>query len=277
MTVIESGPLKKMAAQLDERGNVDYQLCIGEQRLALNPLLGKKLTLHFNGKIHCCHCGRVTRKSYAQGFCFPCMQTLAQCDLCIMKPESCHFEKGTCREPAWGEQHCFMPHYVYLANTSGLKVGITRHTQVPTRWIDQGATQALPIFKVSTRLQSGLLEVAMAKFVADKTNWRAMLKGDVKAIDLQQHAQQLIPKIRETLAELQLKYGHDCVEQLSPPVVELRYPVIAYLAKINAMNFDKTPSVGGTLLGIKGQYLLFDVGVINIRKFSAYQVSAEYN
>ena len=131
-----------------------------------------------------------------------------------MKPETCHFEKGTCREPEWGEKNCFIPHYVYLANTSGLKVGITRHSQIPTRWIDQGATQALPIFKVSTRLYSGLVETALARFIADKTNWRAMLKGKPEDVNLKQQAEELKPLISDALANIRLQYGQDSVLEL---------------------------------------------------------------
>jgi hypothetical protein len=269
------GALRKMTAQLDEQGNVQYQLPVGEQLLPLNDVIGKKLTLTFNGQINCSHCGRKTKKSYSQGFCFPCMQKLAQCDMCIMKPETCHFEQGTCREPQWGETHCFTAHYVYLANTSGLKVGITRHTQIPTRWIDQGATQALPIFKVSTRLQSGLVEIALAEFINDKTNWRAMLKGNADPIDLVAQSKRLIPMIAEKLKVIKLNYGDDAVQELDNDMVELYFPVEQFPEKVSSFNFDKTPEISGILMGIKGQYLIFDTGVINIRKFTSYQVSAK--
>ncbi|WP_284245006.1 DUF2797 domain-containing protein [Thalassotalea insulae] len=271
------GALRKMTAQLDEHGKVKYQLPIGEQQIELNELIGQSLTLTYHQHISCCHCGRKTKKSYSQGFCFPCMQKLAQCDLCIMKPETCHYEQGTCREPEWGETHCFIPHYVYLANTSGLKVGITRHTQIPTRWIDQGATQALPIFKVNTRLQSGLVEIALAEFIADKTNWRAMLKGNAEPIDLVAKSKELVPKIAEKLNDIRLQFGSDAVEQLSEEVIALDFPVQQFPSKITSFNFDKTDAVSGTLLGIKGQYLLFDTGVINIRKFTSYHIHAQVN
>lgn len=277
MTKIATGPLRKMVSHRDQDGNIEYQLPIGEQLLPLNPLIGQKLTLSFSGEIRCSHCDRKTKKSYSQGFCYVCMQKLAQCDMCIMKPETCHYDKGTCREPEWGEKHCLTSHFVYLANTSGLKVGITRHTQLPTRWIDQGATQALPIFKVSTRLQSGLVETALAEFVADKTNWRAMLKGSNDSIDLKAKAAELIPAIEQRLAQLKLQFGEDAVEQLDEPVVDLHFPVQQYLTKISSFNFDKTPEVSGVLMGIKGQYLIFDAGVINIRKFTSYHVNADFD
>ena len=277
MQETEIGLLQKLTAQLDEDGHVSYQLPIGDQRIALNPLIGKTLTLHFHGTIACKHCGRKTKKSYSQGFCFPCMQKLAQCDLCIMKPETCHHHLGTCREPEWGVQHCMVHHYVYLANTSGVKVGITRHTQIPTRWIDQGAIQALPIFKVSTRLQSGLVEIALAEFINDKTNWRTMLKGGNEPIDLLAKAATLKPLIAEKLSELALKFGADAIEELHESVVNIHYPVQEYLTKISSFNLDKTPIVSGILLGIKGQYLIFEKGVINMRKYSSYQISAQFD
>jgi hypothetical protein len=270
----EIGPLQKLTAQLSKDGLIQYQLPIGEQRIELNRLIGKTLSLHFHGNIACKHCGRKTKKSYSQGFCFPCMQKLAQCDMCMMKPETCHHHLGTCREPEWGTKNCMIPHYVYLANTSGLKVGITR--QIPTRWIDQGATQALPIFKVSTRLQSGLVEIALAEFIADKTNWRVMLKGSAEPIDLIEKAKELMPLIDNKLSDIRLNFGHDAVQALNEQVVNLHFPVTEYLTKIGSLNFDKTATVSGTLLGIKGQYLIFDTGVINIRKFSSYQISAEF-
>jgi hypothetical protein len=283
MPMSEIGAIEKLTAQLDSNNLVQYQLPLAsldnkavQQSIALNPLIGREITLHFHGKIACKHCGKAIKKSYSQGYCYPCMSKLAQCDMCIMKPETCHFHLGTCREPAWGESNCMVDHYVYLANSSGLKVGITRHTQLPTRWIDQGACQALPIFKVATRLQSGLVETALAEFISDKTNWRAMLKGEPEPIDLKSRAEELIPEISMRLSQLRLKYGSDAIEELNEDVQDIHFPVREYLTKISSFNFDKSPLISGVLLGIKGQYLIFDNGVINMRKFSAYQISIDY-
>ncbi len=267
------GNLKKMHAELRD-GSAEYSLRLGDELLPLNPLLGNTLRLEYSGAIHCDACGRPTKKSYAQGHCFPCMKKLARCDMCILKPETCHYHDGSCREPDWGDTHCMIPHYVYLANTSGLKVGITRHSQIPTRWIDQGATQALPIFRVATRQLSGFVETALAKTIADKTNWRAMLKGDHAPIDLKEKAAQLIAAIETRITELSEKFGANAIEQLNEEVVDIRYPVVAYPNKIVSHNFDTQPLVEGTLLGIKGQYLIFDTGVINMRKFTGYEVTA---
>ncbi|MFQ6371473.1 DUF2797 domain-containing protein [Shewanella sp. YIC-542] len=268
------GTLDKMAVTLDDNGQAQYALRVGEQQLPLNPLIGQPLSLHFTGNIRCCHCGRATKKSYSQGHCYVCMQKLASCDMCIMKPETCHFAQGTCREPQWGEDHCFVPHYVYLANTSAIKVGITRHTQLPTRWLDQGATQGMPLFRVNSRYLSGLIEVALAQLIADKTNWRAMLKGDNPPLDLKAEARLLLPQIQQKLQALDNGRSF-IIETLDAPITQIRYPVSQYPTKIVSHNFDKNATVTGTLLGIKGQYLLFDTGVINIRKFTAYEVAVE--
>ncbi|HPY40033.1 MAG TPA: DUF2797 domain-containing protein, partial [Thiolinea sp.] len=170
------GILRKMHTKLAEP--VEYQLVLNQTEIALAPLLGKALSLSHTGNIYCIHCGRHTKKSFNQGYCYTCFMKLAQCDTCIIKPELCHYAAGTCREPQWGEQHCMQPHFVYLANSSALKIGITRQGQIPTRWIDQGAVAALPILKVQSRYLSGLMEVAFKDHVADKTNWQQMLKSE---------------------------------------------------------------------------------------------------
>ena len=264
------GTLKKMSSRL--AGVVEYDLRLGEESVPLNPFIGKTLTLEYTGAIYCDACGRKTKKSFSQGHCFPCMKKLARCDMCIMKPETCHFAAGTCREPEWGEAQCMVPHYVYLSNTSGLKVGITRHTQLPTRWIDQGATQGLPILEVRSRHISGLVEVALGEFIADKTNWRAMLKGNNEPMDLRAQAHCLLPQIQERLQAITEEFGEDAIEVLDESVVDIHYPVTEFPTKVSTFNFDKTPTVSGTLMGIKGQYLIFDSGVINLRKFTGYEV-----
>jgi hypothetical protein len=272
MIELGRGSLSKMAARLD--APVQYAFRLDEQELAVNPLIGKPLRLEYLGAIHCTHCGRKTKTSFSQGYCYPCMQKLAQCDICIMSPERCHYDAGTCREPSWGEQFCMTDHVVYLANSSGVKVGITRATQVPTRWLDQGATQALPILRVATRQQSGFVEDLLRSQVADKTNWRALLKGDAVPVDLAAVRDQLFDSCGEGLEALQQRFGIQAIQPLrDQPVVEIAFPIVAYPAKITSFNLDKNPVAEGTLLGIKGQYLMFDSGVINIRKYTGYQLA----
>ena len=267
-----SGHLSKMVVELAKP--VNYYLPLDDERVLLNDYLGQRIRLNYAGEIHCCHCGRKTKKSFNQGFCFPCLKKLARCDSCIVSPEKCHYEQGTCREPEWGEAFCLTDHVVYLANSSGVKVGITRATQLPTRWIDQGAVQALPIMRVATRLQSGLVEDALRQHVADKTNWRKMLKGELERVDLPAARDTLFERCEAELGALSERFG---VQALQPVVdaacVDIEYPVLEYPTKVSSHNFDKTPQVEGTLMGIKGQYLILDTGVINLRKFTAYNIS----
>ncbi|MCJ2377423.1 DUF2797 domain-containing protein [Vibrio sp. ZSDZ34] len=270
MSLLAKGTLSKMKASLEN--TLHYRLPVGDEEVDLAPYLGKSISLKHTGNIFCSSCGKKTKKSYSQGHCFVCMRKLASCDMCIMKPETCHYEQGTCREPQWGEDNCMVDHFVYLSNTSSLKVGITRHTQIPTRWIDQGATQGLPILKVKTRHISGLIEIELAKHIADKTNWRTLLKQDGEPIELQQRASELLPLVEDKIAEIKAKYGDDAITVLNENITQLSYPVDAYPTKIVSHNFDKEPLVTGTLQGIKGQYLIFDTGVINIRKFTSYEV-----
>lgn len=272
MLELGRGALSKMGTRLEQP--VQYSLRLGEQDLDLNALLGQGVRLEYLGAIHCSHCGRKTKKSFSQGYCYPCFSKLAQCDTCIMSPERCHYAAGTCREPAWGEQFCMTDHVVYLANSSGAKVGITRATQVPTRWIDQGATQALPIMRVATRQQSGLVEDVLRSQVTDRTNWRAMLKGEAAPLDLAQLAGEIFEACHAGITALQERFGLQAIQPLSDlAVVDIAYPVLAYPAKVASFDLEKTPVVEGTLQGIKGQYLIFDTGVINIRKFTAYQLA----
>ena len=270
MSLLASGTLSKMRATLDS--TVQYRLPVGEQEIELAAFIGRTLTLTHTGNIFCSACGKKTKKSYSQGHCFVCMRKLASCDMCIMKPETCHYDAGTCREPEWGEANCMVDHFVYLSNTSSLKVGITRHTQIPTRWIDQGATQGLPILKVSTRYISGLIEIELAKHIADKTNWRTLLKEDAAPIALQEKALELLPLVADKIAEIRTQYGEQSIEILAENITPLSYPVDEHPTKIKSHNFDKEPVVSGVLKGIKGQYLIFDTGVINIRKFTSYEV-----
>ena len=262
---MKTGNLKKLYTKFQSDGTVEYYLIVGEEQIPLNEFVGKKIKLSWTGEIHCVACGRKTKKSFAQGHCFPCMRDLASCDMCMMKPEICHYHEGTCRQPDWGEEHCLRPHYVYLANSSGLKVGITRTDPPVSRWIDQGAVAGKAWVQVDTRKQAGLVEVAIKKFISDKTNWRTMLKGNNAEVDLSHQCRELERHLPD---DVPLKI-------LDEPVVQIKYPVEKYPEKIKSFNFDKDPLVEGILNGIKGQYLIFENGVINIRKFTGYKVSFE--
>ena len=251
-----------------EEGMAHYKLSFDNQQVDMGSLVGQHIEFTFNNKIQCANpeCKRITPKSYSQGYCFPCARSLAKCDLCIMRPETCHYHLGTCREPEWGLSNCFTPHIVYLANSSGIKVGITRKTNTPSRWIDQGAISALPILEVKTRLESGLIEKALKSFITDKTNWRIMLKNETEFADLVATKTSLLGEVSSLVDELDAK-------TLPDDVVNIDYPVLKYPTKIISLSFDKTNTISGVLNGIKGQYLLLEGGVLNVRKFSSYHLT----
>ncbi|WP_394179277.1 DUF2797 domain-containing protein [Marinomonas posidonica] len=271
------GQIRKMKVEAID-GKVQYQLNLDDQCQQMNDLLGQRIRLDFSGDIHCIHCHKKTKKSFSQGYCFNCFRKLAACDTCIMSPEKCHFHLGTCREPEWAEQFCMQSHYVYLANSSALKIGITRGDQLPIRWIDQGATQARPIFRVENRRLSGLVETLFKSEVADKTNWRNMLKGSDLVLDLEAEQERLISQLYEGLDSLQQEFGLQAITDLSDQneTHEFTYPVLEYPTKITSLNAEKTPVIEGVLMGIKGQYLILDTGVINLRKYTGYQASLSF-
>ncbi len=272
MTVKAAGNMRKMLVRLNQP--VSYFLPLGDEAVPLNGLIGKKVSMTFSGNINCVHCGRSTNKSFNQGYCYPCFQKLAQCDSCIVSPEKCHYDSGTCREPLWADEFCMQDHIVYLANSSGIKVGITRASQIPTRWIDQGAVEALPVFRVRSRQQSGFLELLFKQHISDKTNWRAMLKGENGNIDLEQQRDKLLQECAEDIQDLQNRFGIHAISILNGMnTVLIDYPVTTYPSTVTSLSFDKEKDISGTLQGIKGQYLILDSGVLNIRKFGGYDIS----
>ena len=240
-------------------GSLRYRLANFE----LNELLGRENSLRATGKINCIHCDRVIKKTFNQGYCFPCSQKLAACDLCILKPELCHFRFGTCREPEWAKQNCLQDHVVYLANTAGLKVGITRGFKKFERWGDQGATEAIEIARVPERYIAGLMEVALVEHLADKADWRKLLRGEELSLDL-------VAERNKIPAIIKPEFEQFLVSDAEP--VRLSYPVLRYPAKAVSLNFDKQPEISGELLGIRGQYLLFPQGGLNMRKFGGYEI-----
>ncbi|MGI9333335.1 MAG: DUF2797 domain-containing protein [Gammaproteobacteria bacterium] len=266
------GHLHKMRVAPGEP--VRYSLRLDDEEFPLDDRLGEPLSIEASGRIHCTSCGRQTPRSYGQGHCYVCLTTLAQCDNCIVKPELCHFHAGTCREPEWGLAHCMQPHVVYVANSSGVKVGITRETQLSTRWIDQGAVQAMPVCQVSSRLDSGLWEVALKTLLNDRTDWRRMLSGVPESVDLAAERTRVLEEL--SVDPITLETVGTLPDAVPYPgdnsVREFNYPVIEYPAKVKSLTLDKTPEVSGELLGIKGQYLILDTGVFNVRRHTGYEV-----
>src|SRR6056297_3403377 len=261
-----TGNLLKMKSELTDQ--VDYYLNISDEQLPMNECIGHKVSLMYQHQINCIRCGRKTNKSFFQGFCYPCFINAPEADECILRPEKCMAHEGISRDMEWSKTHCLIDHYVYLALSSGLKVGVTRNTQVPTRWIDQGAYQAVKIAKTPNRHIAGLIEVDLKNHFADKTHWQRMLKNQIPGdIDLIEEKQ----KAYELADEEYRGYFIDDDE-----LTEIVYPVNNYPVKVKSINLDKTDKFKGKLTGIKGQYLIFEGGfVFNVRKHNGYLVKIE--
>lgn len=258
-----TGNLIKMKTEL--ASPVQYSLRLSEEKILLNDWLGRSITLRYENQINCIECGRKTVKSFAQGFCFPCFQKSPENAECIIRPELCRGHLGEGRDPQWEVDHHVQPHIVYLALSSGVKVGVTRSTQMPTRWIDQGASKAMVLAETPNRYYAGIIEVAMKNFLTDKTNWQRMLKGELSTESLHEVKQILKEKLSDELAAY---FSGD------ETLLEIEYPILKHPTKVTSVSFDKVPEVTGNLSGIKGQYILFDDGrVLNIRNHSGYLVT----
>jgi hypothetical protein len=256
------GTLTKMQTELGTP--IQYYLVFENSFLNVNQLLGKEIEIVFDG-FQCLNCGK-SKKIFRQGFCYDCFYSSPAVGDWIMKPELSTAHLGIAdRDLDYESRVQLRPHIVYFASSSEIKVGVTRDSQVPTRWIDQGAEQALSIVEVPNRYLAGITEVALKKHFADKTNWRKMLTNDVVDYDLldeKKKVMQLLP------SEVQEFFDINAFE-----VSSLHYPVLQYSKKISSLSLDKTSSFQGKLTGIKGQYLLFENGtVFNVRSNEGYKV-----
>lgn len=255
------GVLQKM--QTEFTNPISYYLVFEDSFLNVNQLLGKEIEINFQG-YQCLNCGQ-SKKIFRQGFCYDCFMKSPAVGDWIMKPElsTAHLDIED-RDLDYEKRVQLQPHIVYLALSSEVKVGVTRKTQVPTRWIDQGAIQAIPIVEVPNRYLAGITEVALKNHYADKTSWQKMLKNEVVPADLfaerNKAADWLPSEVRQHFAT-------------ESQILDLHYPVLHYPKKVTSLNLDKTPNYTGTVTGIKGQYLLFEDGtVFNIRTYEGYVV-----
>lgn len=255
------GNILKMRAEY--AAPVNYFLPVGSSEINMNNLLGKEISLTFTGQINCISCGKQTKTSFGQGFCYNCLQTAPEASESVVRPELSKAHLGIARDMDWAIKHDLINHHVYLAVSGDVKVGVTRFHQVPTRWIDQGASSAIKIATVPNRHIAGVIEVFLKKYFTDKTDWRVMLKNEISEntslTDQKQKVYQLLP------AELKKYFEPD------DQITQIEYPVLEYPLKLNSLSFDKQPLISGILKGIKGQYLIFDHGnVLNIRKHNGY-------
>lgn len=260
------GVLTKMQTEL---GNpIQYFMVFPHNFLNVNQLLNREIELTHTG-YECLNCGK-EKKIFRQGFCYDCFMSSAAAGDWIMRPElsTAHLDIED-RDLAYEKKVQLQPHIVYLAIASDVKIGVTRKTQVPTRWIDQGASYALPVVEVPNRYLAGITEVQLKNFYTDKTNWRKMLQNDVLSIDVQQ----VMEKIKTELPEEILPFFQKDAELL-----HLNYPVLYFPQKINSLNLEKNPYFKGKITGIKGQYLIFEDGtVFNVRSYEGFKVNLLIN
>lgn len=259
--MLYEGVLRKMQTEI---GNpIQYFLVFENDFLNMNQLLNKEIQIDFI-KFQCLNCGK-ERPIYRMGFCKSCFYKTPLAGDWIMKPElsTAHLDKED-RDLEYEKKVQLQPHIVYLANSSNVKVGVTRKTQVPTRWIDQGAHEAIEIVEVPNRYLAGITEVALKDFVSDKTSWQKMLTNRIEDVDLVEWRDKLKSNIPEEASEYFLGENNE---------THLDFPVLHYPEKVKSLNLDKTPSYKGVLKGIKGQYLIFeDSTVFNIRGNEGYYV-----
>jgi len=244
---------------------VQYFLTLGSDKVAMNEWVGKNILLQWTGNIYCTVCGRKTSKSFGEGMCYPCFANAPENAECIIRPELCEAHLGKGRNPEWEQLHHFKPHYVYLALTNAIKVGVTRGDQIPTRWIDQGAYKGIVIAETPYRQLAGFIEVFLKDHFSEKTNWQRMLRNELNG---ERNLSEEKKRIFELLPEEFRQYKYDNEE-----IVELIYPVLQYPAKVTSISFEKVNNIEMKLSGIRGQYFIFEGGqVINIRKHSGYEV-----
>ncbi|QQX77953.1 MULTISPECIES: DUF2797 domain-containing protein [Aequorivita] len=260
------GVLTKM--QTENGSPIQYYLVFENDFLHMNQLLDKKVSINFL-RYQCLNCG-LQKKIYRQGYCYDCFYEIPQAADWVINPEKskAHLNIED-RDLEFEKRVQLQPHVVYLANSSSVKVGVTRKSQIPTRWIDQGAHEAIEIVEVPNRYLAGITEVALKNHVSDKTNWRSMLKNDVKDENLVEWRKRLKQFIPEDAVEYYLENNAE---------TNLQFPVLKYPEKPKSLNLEKNPFYEGVLKGIKGQYLMFeDQTVFNIRGNEGYVVSIAVN
>jgi hypothetical protein len=248
------GVLRKMQTEMGHP--IQYYMLFEDNFLNVNQVLNKQLKIDFI-KFQCLNCGE-DRPIFRQGFCKTCFFETPSAGDWIMRPElsTAHLGKED-RDLDYEKKVQLQPHIVYLANSSNIKVGVTRKTQVPTRWIDQGAHEAIEIVEVPNRYLAGITEVALKDHIGDKTNWRKMLTNDVDDEDLVTWRNKLKLYIPLEAKEYYIENNNE---------THMEFPVLKYPEKVKSLNLGKTPSYEGILRGIKGQYLIFeDNTVFNVR------------
>jgi len=268
------GNVRKMGSAVDSQGQVSYlwqgaDVLDPMEPIPLEPWLGREVQVTFEGDIHCVASGKRIKKTYGEGMSYDAFLKSPLACPSIIRPELSRIHEGIAlRDEAWERANHLQPHVVYISQTSQLKVGVTRATNVPSRWVDQGAVGAIVVANTPYRQLAGEIEVALKEVLSDRTQWRAMLqKADLDA-------DALVDAKDECLDVLGLLYESFFEE--SDDVTTLTFPVQFYPTKVTSVKLDKRPVIHGKLTGIKGQYWMFEDGhVWNVRAHAGYRVSIE--
>ena len=266
------GNIRKMLSQLNSE--VEYTLPLYETtqpslNIELNQLIGRTIKISFSGIINCVVTGKKIRKAYGEGMSYDAFKSSPLAVESIIRPELSKIHLGVAlRDYDWEMEHHMKPHIVYLSKTAGNKVGVTKESQIPTRWIDQGAQQALIIARVPYRQAAGAIEISLKKHISDKTNWRKMLQNEINQDSLLSIRNELFPKVEKEYKQYLVK---------DESLYNINFPVIKYPEKVKSLTLDKVPEIEEKLVGIKGQYLIFENDcVFNVRRHSGYLIELSY-
>lgn len=243
---------------------VQYFLTLGNEKILVNDFLDKTISLRFTGRIICTVCGKKTNKSFGEGFCYNCFMNSPENAECIIRPELCRAHLNEGRDVEWEIRNHMQPHFVYMAITADVKVGVTRDSQIPTRWIDQGAAAATIIAQTPYRQLAGAIEVTLKEFFSDKTHWTKMLSNAPSTKSIIEERDRAISLLPDELKQYTIKDSE---------IVSIQYPVLKWPDKVKSIGFEKEALIHKKLTGIRGQYLMFDDNtVLNVRKHSGFEI-----
>ena len=248
------GVVKKMVTELSTP--INYFIEFEDNFIHLNQFIDKLFKFECTG-YSCLSCSE-SQNLYRQGFCKSCFFESPLAGDWIMRPElsKAHLNIAD-RDLDYEKKIQLQPHVVYLSNTGRIKVGVTRKSQIPYRWIDQGAHEAVELLQTPNRFLAGEAEVALKKYMSDKTNWRSMLKNERDSSNIKSskdHAKNFIPSNL-------LHYFIDASNVLS-----IDFPVVEYPDNPKSIKLNKDSFFSGILKGVKGQYLIFEKNqVLNYR------------
>ena len=183
----------------------------------------------------------------------------------VMKPElsKAHLEIED-RDLKYEKKIQIQDHIVYLSKTSETKVGVTRSNNKTTRWIDQGAIEAIELIKVPNRYLAGIAEVKLKQKFSDKTNWRKMLTSQINDSNLKNEKDEALEFLGDDFKDYFM---------IDAEVIKFNYQIDSPVDSVKSVSLKKSDEINGKLIGIKGQYLIFeDSSVFNVRSNEGFLI-----